>query len=56
MDSKYFLLLSALLLLPARPAQARVLAGVAWPVRPAVVIDGVAGDARVPLVQDGARW
>jgi hypothetical protein len=57
MRSKHFLLPSALLLLPPRPTHAQGLAGVPWPVRPAVVIDGAAGDVRVPLVHAAvAHW
>jgi hypothetical protein len=49
MSRKHLLLIALCLLMP-RSAYAQVLAGVPWPVRPAVVIDGAAGDARVPLV------
>jgi hypothetical protein len=52
----HFLLLAALCLLPSS-THAQVLAGVPWPVRPAVVIDGAAGDARAPLVHAAvAHW
>jgi hypothetical protein len=55
--SRKHLLLATLCLLPAGPASAQILAGVPWPVRPAVVIDGAAGDARIPLVHAAvAHW
>ncbi len=57
MSRRHFLLLAALCLLTPGPAHAQVLAGIPWPVRPAVVIDGAAGDARVPLVHAAvAHW
>jgi len=57
MSHTLFLLLAALGLLTPGSAHAQVLAGVPWPVRPAVVINGAAGDARVPLVHAAvAHW
>jgi len=53
----HFLLLTALFLLTPGSAHAQVLAGVPWPVRPAVVIDGAASDPRVLLVHAAvAHW
>jgi hypothetical protein len=55
--SRKHLLPAAVCLLISGPASAQVLAGVPWPVRPAVVIDGAAGDARVALVHAAvAHW
>ncbi len=57
MSQRHSLLLPVLWLLVSSPAPAQVLAGVPWPVRPAVVIEAAAGDARVPLVQAAvAHW
>jgi hypothetical protein len=55
--SRRHLLLVALCLLTPHAAFAQVFAGVPWSVRPAVVIEGAAGDARVPLVHAAvAHW
>jgi hypothetical protein len=57
MSRWHFLLLAALWLLTPRPVHAQILAGVPWPVSPAVVIEGAAGDTRVPLVHAAvAHW
>jgi hypothetical protein len=54
---KRVLLLAVLGLLAPRAVHAQVLAGVPWPARPAVVIDGASGDARIPLVRAAvAHW
>jgi hypothetical protein len=57
MSRRHFLLLAALWLLTPRVAHAQILAGVPWPISPAVVIDGAAGDPRIPLVHAAvAHW
>jgi hypothetical protein len=57
MCRRHFLLLAALWLLTPLSAHAQVPAGAPWSVSPAVVIDGAAGDARVPLVSAAvAHW
>ena len=57
MNRRHFVLVTALALLTPGPALAQGLRGGPWPVRPAVVIDGPAGDARVRLVHAAvAHW
>jgi hypothetical protein len=56
MNRKHLLVLATLGLLMSWPGQAQV-GGRPWQVRPAIVIEGAAGDERVPLVHAAvAHW
>jgi hypothetical protein len=57
MTRRYFPLVATLALLTPAAGQAQPISIVPWPVKPAVVVNGTAGDERAPLVHAAvAHW